>query len=558
MPPAPLSIVEAPIHRTQDTAQDVDFVARQIRAEVQAPQALHDLPGFLRVEKSATLKILLEVCKKRFDFSAIGAWFRDLALCFCLARLLSGEDRITKDLDRRGDIERAEIRIGRDHDHAVAQLQLFVAEPGVFRSEHQCRTRGRRLVLKPGRNSSRIGFGPAQRAPARRRRDNGFTVGHRIGESFVKLAVVENMIGTRCACISYLVDIATRINQREPTERHGVHGSRRGANIAGMGGPDHNDFNVLRIHLGLSPVSQCGWFQRFLCVWLRGRFIWSRNWYQRFPFVRLRAVFTIRTPPMQAMLNIAIRAARQAGDFILRKVNKLPDLQVEVKARNDYVSEVDRGAEARIIDTLLKAYPQHGILAEEGGTQEGDGEFRWIIDPLDGTTNFLHGFPHYAVSIACEQHGRLIHGVVYDPIKQELFTASRGDGATLNNRKIRVGKAKSLQSTLLATGFPFRNRDQLESFQRLFGAFYDDVSDIRRAGSAALDLCYVAAGRLDGYWESGLSAWDLAAGALIVREAGGLVTDYSGDENFLEKGEVVAANPKVIAEMLRLIHRNRG
>ncbi len=214
---------------------------------------------------------------------------------------------------------------------------------------------------------------------------------------------------------------------------------------------------------------------------------------------------------MQAMLNIAIRAARQAGDFILRKVNKLPDLQIEVKARNDYVSEVDRGAEARIIDTLLKAYPQHGILAEEGGTHEGDGEYRWIIDPLDGTTNFLHGFPHYAVSIACEHQGRLLHAVVYDPFKQELFSASRGDGATLNNRKIRVAKARSLQGTLLATGFPFRNRDQLDSFQRLFGAFYDDVSDIRRAGSAALDLCYVAAGRLDGYWEAGLSAWDLAA-----------------------------------------------
>ena len=260
---------------------------------------------------------------------------------------------------------------------------------------------------------------------------------------------------------------------------------------------------------------------------------------------------------MHAMLNIAIRAARQAGDFILRKVNKLPDLQVEVKARNDYVSEVDRGAEARIVEALLKAYPQHGILAEEGGFQEGDGEYRWIIDPLDGTTNFLHGFPHYAVSIACEHQGRLQHGVVYDPFKEELFAASRGDGATLNNRRIRVGKSRSLRATLLATGFPFRHREQLEQFQRLFGSFYEQVGDIRRAGSAALDLCYVASGRLDGYWEAGLGAWDLAAGALIVREAGGLVTDYAGDENFLDKGEIVAANPKIITEMLRLIHQNR-
>ena len=261
---------------------------------------------------------------------------------------------------------------------------------------------------------------------------------------------------------------------------------------------------------------------------------------------------------MQAMLNIAIRAARQAGDFILRKVNKLPDLQIEVKASNDYVSEVDRGAEARIVDALLKAYPQHGILAEEGTTHEGDGEYRWIIDPLDGTTNFLHGFPHYAVSIACEHQGRLQHAVVYDPFKQELFAASRGDGATLNNRKIRVGSARSLNATLVATGFPFRNRDHLETFQRQFAAFYEQVGDLRRAGSAALDLCYVAAGRLDGYWEGGLGPWDLAAGALIVREAGGLVTDYAGDENFLEKGEIVAANSKLIGEMLRLIHQNRA
>ena len=256
---------------------------------------------------------------------------------------------------------------------------------------------------------------------------------------------------------------------------------------------------------------------------------------------------------MQAMLNIAIRAARHAGDFVQRKTNKLPDLRVEEKAQNDYVSEVDREAEARIIDELHKAYPQHSILAEESGAYDGDDEYRWIIDPLDGTTNYLHGFPHYAVSIACQYREKLQHAVVYDPFKQELFAASRGDGATLNNRKIRIGNARSLSSTLLATGFPFRNRDRLESFQRLFAMFYESAGDIRRAGSAALDLCYVAAGRLDGYWEDGLGAWDIAAGALIVREAGGLVTDYSGDEHFLDTGEVVAANPKLITEMLRVI-----
>ncbi len=258
---------------------------------------------------------------------------------------------------------------------------------------------------------------------------------------------------------------------------------------------------------------------------------------------------------MQPMLNIAIRAARHAGDFIVRKINKLPDLKVEVKAKNDYVSEVDREAELRIIEDLLKAYPGHGIVAEESGIIEGQDEYRWIIDPLDGTTNYLHGFPHYAVSIACEHRGRMAHGVIYDPYKQELFTASRGDGATLNNRRIRVANLKTTEGALLATGFPFKHPDQLDQFVKLFSTFFTSASDTRRAGSAALDLAYVAAGRLDGYWESGLNSWDLAAGTLIVREAGGLVTDYNGDGNFLENGQIIAGNPRIMADMLRQIQK---
>jgi myo-inositol-1(or 4)-monophosphatase len=258
---------------------------------------------------------------------------------------------------------------------------------------------------------------------------------------------------------------------------------------------------------------------------------------------------------MQPMLNIAIRAAHRAGDFIVRKINKIPDLKVEVKARNDYVSEVDREAEAIIIEELLKAFPDHGIVAEESGVIEGKDEYRWIIDPLDGTTNYLHGFPHYAVSIACEHRGRLTHGTIYDPIKQELFAASRGDGATLNNRRIRVGNLKSIKGALVATGFPFKNPDKLDEFIKLFSAFFSSTSDIRRAGSAALDMAYVAAGRLDGYWESGLNSWDLAAGALIVREAGGLVTDYNGDGHFLENGQIVVGNSRIIADMLRIIQQ---
>ena len=257
------------------------------------------------------------------------------------------------------------------------------------------------------------------------------------------------------------------------------------------------------------------------------------------------------------MLNIAIRAARQAGDYIVRKINKLPDLKVEVKARNDYVSEVDRNAESLIIDELQKAYPNHAFLAEESGAIDVESEFRWIIDPLDGTTNYLNGFPHYAVSIACEQQGRLQHGVIYDPFKQELFTASKGSGATLNNRRLRVGSRKSIQGALLATGFPFRQPERMDAFLDTFRTMVSTAGDVRRAGSAALDLAYVAAGRLDGYWEDGLQAWDLAAGALIVREAGGLVTDYRGDAGFLDNGEVVAANPRLITELLRVLEARK-
>ena len=261
---------------------------------------------------------------------------------------------------------------------------------------------------------------------------------------------------------------------------------------------------------------------------------------------------------MQPMLNIAVRAARSAGDHIVRKMNKLPDIKVEQKGRNDFVSEVDRQAEEKIIETLLTSFPNHGILAEESGEIEGSEDYQWIIDPLDGTTNYLHGFPHFAVSIACRHNGRLEHGVIYDPVNQELFTASRGDGATLNNKRIRVTRIASTQGALLGTGFPFKNHGQLDEFLRIFSDFFTTASDIRRTGSAALDLAYVAAGRLDGFWESGLQIWDIAAGALIVREAGGITTDYTGNENYLELGQVISGNPKIIGEMLRKIQQHRN
>ena len=255
---------------------------------------------------------------------------------------------------------------------------------------------------------------------------------------------------------------------------------------------------------------------------------------------------------MHPMLNIAIRAARSAGNIIVRNLDRVDRLTIRTKERNDFVSEVDRQAENEIIGILRRAFPQHGILAEESGSHAGD-EYQWIIDPLDGTTNFLHGFPQFAVSIAMRHKGRLEHGVVYDPLRQEIFSASRGAGATLNDQRLRVTSRKTLEGSLLGTGFPFKSQQHLEVYLEMFRALFPQTAGIRRAGSAALDLAYVAAGRLDGFWEIGLSIWDMAAGVLLIQEAGGLSSDFSGGHDHLESGNIVAGNPKLFAEILKTI-----
>ena len=256
---------------------------------------------------------------------------------------------------------------------------------------------------------------------------------------------------------------------------------------------------------------------------------------------------------MHPMLNMAVKAARSAGSIIMRHHDRLDRLTVESKGLKDYVSEVDRMAENEIIRILRAAYPNHGFLAEETGAQAGD-EYVWIIDPLDGTTNFLHGFPHFGVSIALKYKDRLEQAVVFDPSRNELFTATRDNGAQLNDRRIRVSRITDLEYALLGAGFPFRSHDHVDFWIKTLREFMLSTSGIRRPGSASLDLAYVACGRYDGFWEIGLNAWDMAAGALIVQEAGGMVTDFSGDQRYLESGNIVAGNPKIHAEMLRRIH----
>ena len=255
---------------------------------------------------------------------------------------------------------------------------------------------------------------------------------------------------------------------------------------------------------------------------------------------------------MHPMLNIAVRAARGAGNIIVRHFDRIDQLTVQSKEHNDFVSEVDRQAEQEIIHTLRKAYPDHGILAEESGLRQGD-EYQWIIDPLDGTTNFLHGFPHFAVSIALRHRGRLEQAVIYDPLRQELFTASRGSGALLNDRRMRVTARRHLDGALLGTGFPFKSQQHLDAYLEMFRALFPQAAGIRRAGSAALDLAYVAAGRLDGFWEIGLNIWDMAAGVLLIQEAGGLSGDLVGGHDHLQHGNIVAATPKLFPIILKAI-----
>jgi len=256
---------------------------------------------------------------------------------------------------------------------------------------------------------------------------------------------------------------------------------------------------------------------------------------------------------MHPMLNIAVRAARSAGQFIARSFESDVDLDIKQKGDNDLVTQIDVEAEKIIISKIKHSYPEHSFLCEESGVLAGDEEFKWIVDPIDGTTNFVRGIPHFCVSIALMYRDKLEQAVVFDPIKNELFTASKGNGAQMNNFRLRVKQAKELQNTLLATAFPLRDKSVSAKAIERFSRVYEQCGDIRRSGSAALDLAYVAAGRYDGYWEKGVKTWDIAAGELLVKEAGGLVTDFSGGHNSFQKEEIVAANPKLVKALVKTI-----
>jgi myo-inositol-1(or 4)-monophosphatase len=263
---------------------------------------------------------------------------------------------------------------------------------------------------------------------------------------------------------------------------------------------------------------------------------------------------------MHPMLTTAVKAARRAGSVINRGARDLDLLTVTTKGPKDFVSEVDRAAEAAIVETLHATYPNHAILAEEGTAKGANAaaEHVWIIDPLDGTTNFLHGFPQYCVSIALQHKGQITQAVVYDPVHNDLFTATRGRGAFLNDRRMRVSRRQHLKECLIGTGFPYRQGEHLDAYVRMMHTMMVEAAGIRRPGAAALDLAYVAAGYYDGFWEVGLNPWDVAAGSLLIVEAGGLVGDLGGDAEYLYGGQIIAANPRIFAQMVKLLSPYRG
>jgi myo-inositol-1(or 4)-monophosphatase len=255
---------------------------------------------------------------------------------------------------------------------------------------------------------------------------------------------------------------------------------------------------------------------------------------------------------MHPMLNIAVKAARRAGAIINRAAQDIDALTVSTKRHNDFVTEVDQAAEQAVIQILLKAFPDHAILAEESGVH-GKSDYVWIIDPLDGTTNFIHGFPQYCVSIGLKYKDSVTQAVIYDPGRNELFTATRGHGAYLNDRRMRVSKRTQLEDSLIGTGFPFREFKHMSEYIAVMRKVMAQTVGVRRAGAAALDLAYVAAGRLDGFWEMGLAPWDMAAGSLLIQESGGLVSDFDGDSHYLDSGCIVAGAPKVFRHLLQIV-----
>ena len=523
-------MVRALQNRFSNATQDMNFLSRQLRPVGQLVQARHQLFGCGRIQKTYIDQRGLPMLKHSLDRNSISQWrFRGTALCGESAK--RQPPLIGNELYRRTQIERAKPWIGGNAQGHMTLVHILVSHAKPLGTEQQTDRMGlprNRLEMKARRSS--------RRTEVARRHGGGAEVVNTVKRLLKRVndarlgQNIQRTAGTLDRLFAPQHIGPARRHQHHIVETHDLHGPRCRTNIAGMAGIDQDKTGLhrgVKFNHCLQPHRRAGILKFFTQSM-------SSN--------------------LHPMLNVAIKAARSAGAIINRAALDVESVRISQKQINDFVTEVDKASEDAIIEMLLTAYPGHGILAEESGSQHGakDSEFVWIIDPLDGTTNFIHGFPVYAVSIALAVRGKVEQAVVFDPSRNDLFTASKGRGAFMNDRRIRVSKRIRLADCLISTGFPFRPGDNFGNYMGMMADIMPRVAGLRRPGAAALDLAYVAAGFTDGFFEAGLSPWDVAAGSLLITEAGGLVGNFSGEANFLDQKECLAANPKVYGQLVPL------
>ena len=504
------------------------------------------MPGIVRVQEFQVRQYLLKVSIKAFPLLGGSQRFLNHRSRRPVPR---GETQfIAEDLHRGRHIERGERRIGGNAHQKIATIQFEIGETGVFPAEDESNLAATAGMHRPLRRLARVELRPGDTAAAGTGAEHYPAALHSLIQGIADPRFRQHIVGPRGPRRGLVTGKTVRLHQKQALQTHVLHGARRRSDISRVGGFHQYYSYVFQHCLDLRP----GCNKPITCP--RGDDFAILGLFAD-PFAKRGGCARnsgLNHPPMHALLNIAVSAARKAGSFISRALERVDTLQVDSKGYNDFVTEVDRRAEQEIIQVIHKAYPHHAILAEESGRHEGN-ESTWIIDPLDGTTNFLHGFPQFAVSIAMQHHGRLEVAAVYDPLRDELFTAVRGSGAQLNGRRLRVSKAKGLDGSLIGTGFPFKDKTHIDAYLGMFKALLPRAAGIRRAGSAALDLAYVSAGRLDGFWEIGLKPWDMAAGILLIQEAGGIVGDFRGGPNFFSTGNVVTGNARVFEGLVAAI-----
>ncbi len=520
--------------------QDAQFPDAGFRTQEKPAQAPLDRERCAPLVKVNCHERLPEVIEERFQVGQLRRQIRivDGGPCRRIrGRQCAHAQLVRHDLHGLRKIEGAEVLHAGNAYHSLAPSQFVIIKARTLVAEKQRDLTSRRgMRAGTGRCRAWIEFlhdyAPATRAQTQRQCASR--------ESVVEIRMngrrLEHSIGPGGERRGIRIRETTRCHQRHSSQAHRPQRTRRGANVSRM----------LRTHQDAQHVCLHDVHDR---ITARTR----RRWHNARAEPAATPFFTVANLPMpRPAITVAVRAARAAGNVILRYQNRVEGLAIVEKQRMDFASEVDRLAEAEIIREVRRSYPDHGILAEESG-QIGKGRSTWVIDPLDGTHNYLRGIPHCCVSIALVERGEPTHGVVFDPFRNELFTASKGDGAFLNDRRIRVSKREGLEGAMIATGFPFRQRPHLDVQLGMVRALLAEAEDLRRSGSAALDLAYVASARFDGYFEIGLKPWDLAAGCLLVREAGGRYSDFAGREGLPASGNIVAGNLGVTKGMLATI-----